>query len=68
LPIAHIKSVKLAHRTLEEYDSTAFFKDYGKPRGLNSTREQLFETGEVNTAGKLSRGFTMGTNQNMFVN
>jgi len=64
----NIKSIKLAHRTLEEYDSTALFKDYGKPQGLNSRREQLFETGEVNTAGTLSRGFTVGTNQDMFVN
>ncbi len=64
-----IATLSLFSRTLNEYDSAAHFKDYG--RSMNpviTKREQLFETGDVNTTGRLSRGFTLGTNQDLFVN
>ncbi len=56
-------------RTLNEYDSTAHFKDYERVKNpVITKRVQLFETGTVNTSGRLSRGFTLGTNQDLFVN
>ncbi len=64
-----IETRPLFSRTLNEYDSTAHFKDYERIKNpLITKREQLFETGDVNTSGRLSRGFTLGTNQDLFVN
>jgi len=59
------------NRTLNEYDSAAKFKGYeqllqGDP--LFVKRSKLIETGNVQTGGRLSRGFSMGTNQDMFMN
>ncbi len=67
--ILDIPQKKYYSKSMDLYDSTANFKDYGiviSPMTLK--KGQLFETGDVNTMGRLSRGFSIGSNQNMFVN
>ena len=65
--ILDIPRGKYYSKSMELYDSMANFKDYGldiSPIALK--KDQLFETGDVNTMGRLSRGFSIGSNQNCF--
>ncbi len=56
-----------AGRTLHEYDSAAPFKDYGKFVPVIQERQRLFETGNVATTGRLSRGITVGNTRDLLV-
>jgi len=57
----------LVHKTLILYDSMAI--DYRiKFMTSGISKEKLFETGDVNTTGRLTRGFSLGSNQDVFVN
>lgn len=61
---------KVYHKTLEEYDSAAFFKSPGRQRSvyLNERREELFATPNLYKSGVISRGITFGNRQDIFVN
>jgi len=57
-----------SNKSIELYDSMVMFKDYAQTQSLQMAKEQLFETGNVNTTGRLTRGFSLGSNQDVFVN
>jgi len=61
---------KVFHKSMEVYDSTAFFKSSPKSRIslLNERREELFSTPNLNKSGVISRGITFGNRQDIFVN
>ena len=63
-----ISDTTFSNRSMSLYDSTAKFKDYNSQQVFAVPKEQLFETGEVNTTGRLTRGFSIGSNQDVFVN
>jgi hypothetical protein len=54
---------------ISNYDSSAAFRP-NQPVGnpLFSKREQIFDMGELNHSGQLSRGITVGNTQDLFVN
>jgi len=67
--VAEFSQKSYARRSLTEYDSAALPKDYyllGK--SLPKERQQLFETGNVMTSGRLSRGITVGNTRDLLVN
>jgi len=67
--IAEFSQKSYARRTLSEYDSAALPKDYylmGK--SMPNERQQLFETGNVMTSGRLSRGITVGNTRDLLLN
>ncbi len=67
--ILDINQKKHFSKSMGIYDSTAKFKDYGIAQTpIAIKKDQLFETGDVNTMGRLTRGFTVGSNQNVFMN
>ena len=56
-------------RSLDEYDSNAFFKEQRKVEGnLINRREELFSSPGLHKSGSISRGISFGNNQNVFVN
>jgi hypothetical protein len=57
-----------ASRTMHEYDSAAPFKDYKLFSAPTQERQRLFETGNVATTGRLSRGITVGNTRDLLVN
>jgi len=61
---------KVFHKSMEAYDSMAFFKSSAKSRItlLNERREELFSTPNLNKSGVISRGITFGNRQDIFVN
>ncbi len=67
LPAALQKKFRLT--SVGKYDSTALFRP---PKGSNgpliSRREELFDLGEINQGGHISRGITVGNTQDLFVN
>jgi len=63
-----ISDSTFSNKSMAQYDSMAKFKDYYSTQSLAVQREQLFETGDVNTTGRLTRGFSIGSNQDVFVN
>ena len=65
-PFAFHKSY--AHRTLQDYDSTALFKITSPAAGWGDSREELFATEELYKSGSISRGISFGNNQDVFVN
>ncbi len=52
------------------YDSTALFtaQKKGTPMGYADKRQELFDMGELNRSGQISRGFATGNTQNLSVN
>jgi hypothetical protein len=51
------------------YDSTVFFRPVqDKNDPFISRREELFDLGEINQGGQISRGITVGNTQDLFVN
>ena len=65
-PFAFHKSY--AHRTLDEYDSSAMFKITPEVTGWPDRREELFTTSDLYKSGSISRGISFGNNQDVFVN
>jgi hypothetical protein len=66
IPFAFHRSY--ARRTLQEYDSSAFFKVKPMATGWVDTREELFTTDQLYKSGSISRGISFGNNQDVFVN
>ncbi|MDQ3393639.1 MAG: hypothetical protein M3512_05940 [Bacteroidota bacterium] len=54
-------------KSMHLYDSNAIFKDR-PPVQLNTKKEELFHSPELNKTGSLSRGISFGNTQNVFVN
>jgi hypothetical protein len=51
------------------YDSTALFRPSQPNKApLISRREELFDMGDINQGGQISRGITVGNTQDLFVN
>ena len=60
---------KFTITSVGSYDSTAFFRPPQDPNtALISRREELFDLGEINQGGHISRGITVGNTQDLFVN
>jgi hypothetical protein len=57
-------------RSLAQYDSNAYFADYKRVIGgqVNEKREELFATDQLHKTGAITRGLSLGSNQNVFVN
>lgn len=67
LPINLTK--KFTIKSVGKYDSSAFFRAVKKTNGqLISRREELFDLGDINQGGQISRGITVGNTQDLFVN
>jgi len=60
---------KFTIKSVGKYDSSAFFRPAKEPDGrLISRREELFDLGDINQGGQISRGITVGNTQDLFVN
>ncbi len=60
---------KITITSIGKYDSTAFFRPAKDSDGpLLSRREELFDLGDINQGGQISRGITVGNTQDLFVN
>ena len=60
---------KFTISSVGKYDSAAFFRPTQNPNDpLISRREELFDLGEINQGGQISRGITVGNTQDLFVN
>ncbi|GJM28914.1 MAG: hypothetical protein DHS20C17_15490 [Cyclobacteriaceae bacterium] len=57
-----------SHRSIQQYDSTAFFKIAPAKNEWPDHREELFATSELYKSGSISRGISFGNNQDVFVN
>lgn len=68
LPLVFSK--EYAIDTARYYDSTALFIDSGKPMaiGFADKRQELFDMGELNRSGQISRGFSAGNTQDLSIN
>lgn len=55
--------------SIGKYDSAAYFRPpANKDDAILSHREELFSLGDINQGGQISRGITVGNNQDLFVN
>lgn len=64
-------STRYANDSTRYYDSTAFFTDPGnglKANQINEQRQELFDLGDLNRSGQISRGIATGNTQNLTVN
>jgi hypothetical protein len=67
LPAGLQKNFKIT--SVGKYDSAAFFRaPVKKGQALISRREELFDLGDINQGGQISRGITVGNTQDLFVN
>ena len=67
LPASLQKKFKIT--SVGKYDSSAYFRPQkGGDGALISRREELFDLGDINQGGQISRGITVGNTQDLFVN